>query len=285
MSIKVSNVSFTYYKKTPNKYQALHDISLEIPSNSFTGIVGHTGSGKSTLVQLFNGLLIPDSGRIEIDDKFVIEGGKKKVKHVRELRKHLGLVFQFPEYQLFEETVEKDVAFGLRNYGVDEKTALEKAHKTLVSLGLDESYFKRSPFELSGGEKRKVALAGILVLEPKILVLDEPTAGLDPKSASDVMHLVAKLHEQGTTIIMITHDMDMLFRYCERVLLLKDGRLDYDGDPTNLFTKPEDELSIEIPKIFEFIQILNKKGLKVPYSEGKSKRNLIDFIAERKANK
>ena len=281
MSIKVENVSFTYSKKTPNSYEAVHDVSLEIKKNSITGIVGHTGSGKSTLVQMFNGLLKPEKGRVIVDD-FVISSDTKKIKNVKQLRKHVGLVFQFPEYQLFDETVEKDVSFGPKNFGMNEKEAIEKAHEALSMIGLGESYYKRSPFELSGGEKRKVALAGILAIEPEILILDEPTAGLVPKSSQEVLNLIANLHKQGKTIVIITHDMDLLFQYCEHVILLKDGEVAFDGEPNKLFSGDIDNLSIDVPKIYQFLDILKKKGLDLSKENIKSLEELVDIISKRK---
>ncbi len=281
MSIKVENVSFTYSKKTPNSYEALHNVSLEIKKNSITGIVGHTGSGKSTLVQMFNGLLKPETGTITVDD-FVIDSKQKKIKNVKQLRKHVGLVFQFPEYQLFDETVEKDVSFGPKNFGMNNIDALNKAHEALAMMGIDETYYKRSPFELSGGEKRKVALAGILAIDPDILILDEPTAGLDPKSSLEVLTLVEKLHEQGKTIVIITHDMDLLFRYCDHVVLLKDGNVAFDGKPENLFQKNIDDLSIDVPKIYQFLDILKKKGLDLSKENIRSVDELVKVLTERR---
>lgn len=281
MSIKVENVSFTYSKKTPNSYEALHNVSLEIKKNSITGIVGHTGSGKSTLVQMFNGLLKPETGTINVDD-FVIDSKQKKIKNVKQLRKHVGLVFQFPEYQLFDETVEKDVSFGPKNFGMNNIDALNKAHEALAMMGIDETYYKRSPFELSGGEKRKVALAGILAIDPDILILDEPTAGLDPKSSLEVLTLVEKLHEQGKTIVIITHDMDLLFRYCDHVVLLKDGNVAFDGKPENLFQKNIDDLSIDVPKIYQFLDILKKKGLDLSKENIRSVDELVKVLTERR---
>ena len=281
MSIKVENVSFTYSKKTPNSYEALHNVSLEIKKNSITGIVGHTGSGKSTLVQMFNGLLKPETGTITVDD-FVIDSKQKKIKNVKQLRKHVGLVFQFPEYQLFDETVEKDVSFGPKNFGMNNIDALNKAHEALAMMGIDETYYKRSPFELSGGEKRKVALAGILAIDPDILILDEPTAGLDPKSSLEVLTLVEKLHEQGKTIVIITHDMDLLFRYCDHVVLLKDGSVAFDGKPENLFQKNIDDLSIDVPKIYQFLDILRKKGLDLSKENIRSVDELVKVLTERR---
>ena len=281
MSIKVENVSFTYSKKTPNSYEALHNVSLEIKKNSITGIVGHTGSGKSTLVQMFNGLLKPETGTITVDD-FVIDSKQKKIKNVKQLRKHVGLVFQFPEYQLFDETVEKDVSFGPKNFGMNNIDALNRAHEALAMMGIDETYYKRSPFELSGGEKRKVALAGILAIDPDILILDEPTAGLDPKSSLEVLTLVEKLHEQGKTIVIITHDMDLLFRYCDHVVLLKDGSVAFDGKPENLFQKNIDDLSIDVPKIYQFLDILKKKGLDLSKENIRSVDELVKVLTERR---
>ena len=260
MGIKISNVFYTYSPKSPNKTDALKDVSLSIEEHSFVAFVGETGSGKSTLMQNLNALVVPASGEIDVDG-FIITPKAKKNKKIKELRKHVGLVFQFPEYQLFEETVEKDVAFGVKNFGADDKTALEKAHQAILSVGLDESYFTRSPFDLSGGEKRRVAIAGILAIEPDILVLDEPTAGLDPKGVNDLMSLVCKMHEMGKTIILVTHDMDVVMKYCEKVYVLKKGELAFVGNPYQLFALDNEELSIEVPILYELARKLKQKGL------------------------
>ena len=262
MGIKVSNVFYTYAAKSPNMTLALNDVSLTIEEHSFVAFVGETGSGKSTLMQNLNALLIPSKGQIDIDD-FVITPKPRKNKRIKQLRKHVGLVFQFPEYQLFEETVEKDVAFGVKNFGAKDNEALEKAHQAILSVGLDESYFKRSPFDLSGGEKRRVAIAGILAIEPDILVLDEPTAGLDPKGVSDLMSLITKMHEMGKTIILVTHDMDVVMKYCEKVYVLKKGKLAFTGNPYQLFALDNEDLSIEVPALFELARKLKQKGLKL----------------------
>ena len=274
MSIKVNNVSYTYLKKTEQRVLALDNISLEIKKGTITALVGHTGSGKSTLIQLFNALLLPDTGTVEVDD-YVISPNKKKNKNIKELRKHIASIFQFPEYQLFEETVEKDVAFGLRNYGVKEDEAIKKAHEALSLVGLDESFYKRSPFELSGGEKRRVAIAGILVLNPEILILDEPTVGLDPAGTKIILDLIKKLHAEGKTIIMVTHDMELVFEYATDVIVLKEGKVAFEGKPEVLFGKNSGDLSLEIPKLYEFLQKLEKRGLGINMPKIRNIDNLI----------
>lgn len=281
MAIKVSNVFYTYFPKSPNATLALNDVSLTIEEHSFVAFVGQTGSGKSTLIQNFNALLVPSSGQIEVDG-FVITPKAKKNKNVKELRKHVGIVFQFPEYQLFEETVEKDVAFGVKNFGADDNLALEKAHKALLSVGLDESYFSRSPFDLSGGEKRRVAIAGILAIEPDILVLDEPTAGLDPKGVHDIMSLVEQMHKDGKTIILVTHDMDVVMKYCEKVYVLNKGKLVFEGNPYQLFAQDNEALSIEVPALFELARKLKQKGLKLDIE---SIHSVDDFIKQYMENR
>lgn len=281
MSIKVSNLFYSYMPKTPMESLALNDVSLEIKDHSFTAFVGHTGSGKSTLVQMFNALLKPTSGTVEVDG-FVVEGSKrkKKTKHLKELRKHVGLVFQFPEYQLFEETVEKDVAFGVKNFGAKDEEALEKAHKALLSVGIPESYFKRSPFELSGGEKRRVAIAGILAIEPDILVLDEPTAGLDLKGSNEIMSLLQEMHKNGTTIILVTHDMDLVMKYCSDVFVLNHGKLIFNGTPSELFENASDEMAIEIPPLYVLAKKLVDSGISLDIEKIKNTDDLINQLKE-----
>ena len=281
MAIKISNVFYTYSPKTPNAYQALNDVSLTIENKSFVAFVGETGSGKSTLVQTLNALLVPSLGQVEVDD-FVITNKAKKNKKIKELRKHIGLVFQFPEYQLFEETVEKDVAFGVKNFGADNKTALEKAHAALLSVGLDESYFTRARFDLSSGEKRRVAIAGIIAIEPDILVLDEPTAGLDPRGVNDIMSLLTVLHELGKTIIIVTHDMDIVLKYCEKVFVLNKGKLAFEGDPYQLFSKNNEELGIEVPALYELARKLKDKGLDLDIENIHNVDEFIDQLLEKK---
>jgi len=279
MPIKVSNLFYTYLPKSPIQTEALRGVSLEIESHSFCGILGQTGSGKSTLIQTLNALLIPTQGEVRVDE-FLVLNKKNKNKKIKQLRKHLAIVFQFPEYQLFEETVEKDVAFGAKNFGASKEEALKKAHQALISVGLDESYFKRSPFELSGGEKRRVAIAGILAIEPDILVLDEPTAGLDPKGATDIMSLVEEMYNQGKSIILVTHDMDLVLKYCQKVFVLKEGLLVFEGTPGDLFRDGESNFSIEIPLLFQYAKKLKNRGLPIDINCIKETQDLIKQIKE-----
>jgi energy-coupling factor transport system ATP-binding protein len=279
MPIKVSNLFYTYLPKSPIQTEALRGVSLEIESHSFCGILGQTGSGKSTLIQTLNALLIPTQGEVRVDE-FLVLNKKNKNKKIKQLRKHLAIVFQFPEYQLFEETVEKDVAFGAKNFGASKEEALKKAHQALISVGLDESYFKRSPFELSGGEKRRVAIAGILAIEPDILVLDEPTAGLDPKGATDIMSLVEEMYNQGKSIILVTHDMDLVLKYCQKVFVLKEGLLVFEGTPGDLFRDGESNFSIEIPLLFQYAKKLKNRGLPIDINRIKETQDLIKQIKE-----
>ena len=281
MAIQIKNLRYVYLPKTPNAQVALDDVSLTIPENSFCAFIGRTGSGKSTLVQNLNALLIPTSGEIIVDE-YHVGPKKRKNKNIKQLRKHLSVVFQFPEYQLFEETVEKDVAFGLKNFGVKHEEALEKAHAALKSVGIPESYFKRSPFELSGGERRRVAIAGIIAINPDILVLDEPTAGLDAKGANDVMSLVKAMHEQGKTIILVTHDMDLVMRYCQLVYVLKDGKLSFEGPAELLFDTIEENSAIEIPPLYKLAKLLKQRGAPIDITKVKS---IDDLISQAKAGK
>ncbi len=283
MAIEVKSVFYTYLPKTPNETVALKDVSLKIEDKSFVAFLGETGSGKSTLMQNLNALLTPSQGEIVVDN-FVIGNKKNKNKKIKELRKHVGLVFQFPEYQLFEETVEADVAFGCKNFGAKKEEALEKAHKALLSVGIDESYFKRSPLELSGGEKRRVAIAGILAIEPDILVLDEPTAGLDPKGSDEIMNLVKTMNDNGTTIILVTHDMDLVMKYAKQVFVLHEGRLVFGGTPNCLFNHVDENMSIEIPPVYLLANKLKEKGIPLDIENIKSTDDLVRQIAEWRKN-
>ena len=224
MSIKIHQLEHVYNPNTPFSHAALKGINLEIPEGKVTAIIGQTGSGKSTLVQHLNGLLIPTAGTLDICGYHIQP--LLKIKDVKQLRKEVGLVFQFPEYQLFEETIEKDIAFGPKNFGVEETEASQLVRNILPVVGLNESYLDRSPFELSGGQKRRVAIAGILVLDPKVLVLDEPTAGLDPQGAKEMMTLFMRLNrEQNKTVLLVTHDMESAYYAADRIAMLYNGRI------------------------------------------------------------
>ena len=275
MSIKVNHISHSYYKKTPNEVLALNDVSLNIEDGSFVALVGETGSGKSTFVQHLNALILPDSGDIEIN-QYHISPNKRKNKKLHDLRKHIGLIFQFPEYQLFEETVLKDVAFGPKNFGYKEEEANQKAKEALTLVNIDESYYERTPFELSGGERRRVAIAGILAIDPDVLVLDEPTAGLDYQGSQDVMNLVKELNQKGKTIILVTHDMDVVYRYANRAILLKNGKIDFDGTPTELFAR--NEKTLDLPFLFDLASKLNDKGYHIPLDKIHTISDVLAYI-------
>ena len=272
MAIQIKNLHYFYTKEKP----ALTNISLDIKEGSFTAIIGETGSGKSTLIQNLNALLVPSEGEIKVGD-FLITNNKKKNKKIKELRKKLAIVFQFPEYQLFEETVLKDVAFGVKNFGAKQKEAEEKAKSALASVGIDSSYYEKSPFELSGGERRRVAIAGILAIEPEILVLDEPTAGLDMQGTIDIMNLVSQMHKDGKTIILVTHDMDIVMKYAEDVIVLHDGSVLYQGNPHDLFNNYDEKMGIEVPTLYRLGIALKNKGIPLDLSKI---RNIDDLVIQ-----
>ena len=277
MGIQVKNIFYTYQKKATNATQALADVSLAINDNDFLAIVGETGSGKSTLAQMFNALLVPDKGDVLVND-YVINYKNRKSRKLRGLRKHVGLVFQFPEYQLFEETVEKDVAFGVKNFGVKGEEAIKRAHEALKQVGLDESYFKRAPFDLSGGEKRKVAIAGILAIDPDILVFDEPTAGFDPRSSKDLMNLITEFHNNGKTIIIITHDMDLVNTYTKRVVMLERGQVTFDGAPNELFAYIKGYDRLDTPSVIKVAEKLKEKGMDIDIKQIHTNEDLLEAI-------
>ena len=261
MGIALENVSFTYQEGTPLASTALSDVSLTIEDGSYTALIGHTGSGKSTILQLLNGLLVPSQGSVRVFDTFITSTSKNK--DIRQIRKQVGLVFQFAENQIFEETVLKDVAFGPQNFGVSEEDAEKIAREKLALVGIDESLFDRSPFELSGGQMRRVAIAGILAMEPAILVLDEPTAGLDPLGRKELMNLFKKLHQSGMTIVLVTHLMDDVAEYANQVYVMEKGRLVKGGKPSDVFQDVVfmEEVQLGVPKITAFCKRLADRGV------------------------
>ena len=261
MGIILDNVSYTYQEGTPFASAALSDVSLTIEDGSYTAIIGHTGSGKSTILQLLNGLLVPTKGSVRVFDTLITSTSINK--QIRQIRKQVGLVFQFAENQIFEETVLKDVAFGPQNFGVSVEEAEAIAREKLDLVGIDESLFERSPFELSGGQMRRVAIAGILAMEPSILVLDEPTAGLDPIGRKELMTLFEKLHQDGITIVLVTHLMDDVAEFADQVYVMEKGKLVKSGKPSLVFQNVEfmEKIQLGVPKITRFAQRLANRGV------------------------
>ena len=261
MGIILDNVSYTYQEGTPFASAALSDVSLSIEDGSYTAIIGHTGSGKSTILQLLNGLLVPTKGSVRVFDTLITPTSVNK--QIRQIRKQVGLVFQFAENQIFEETVLKDVAFGPQNFGVSVEEAEAIAREKLALVGIDESLFERSPFELSGGQMRRVAIAGILAMEPSILVLDEPTAGLDPIGRNELMALFKKLHQDGITIVLVTHLMDDVAEFADQVYVMEKGKLVKGGKPSIVFQNVEfmEKIQLGVPKITRFAQRLVDRGI------------------------
>lgn len=263
MPIVIESLQHTYLPGTALAYPAVSDVSLTIENGEFLGIIGHTGSGKSTLIQHFNGLLLPTSGSVLVDG---LDTRDKKLRTT--IRSSVGMVFQYPEYQLFEETVLQDVSFGPKNMGLDEGEVRERALSAMTRVGLEPNQFaEKSPFDLSGGEKRRAALAGILAMEPKYLVLDEPMAGLDPRGRAEILSLLETLRAQkGTTIIMVSHSMDDVAKYADRIAVLEKGALFCVDTPANVFSQPEQLLSmgLNIPQATRLAVQLRQSGLDVP---------------------
>ena len=263
MSIELKNISYTYMPKTPFEHLALDDISITIPEGKITAIAGHTGSGKSTLIQHFNGLLKPNKGTILVDG---VDIGKKNTE-AKAARRKVGIVFQYPEYQLFEETIAKDIAFGPRNIGCSEDETQERVKQAMDFVNLDyDNYAHRSPFQLSGGQKRRAAIAGILALQPKYLVLDEPTAGLDPKGRESLMEKFRRLHkEKGTTIVLISHNMDNIASYADNVIILNKGKVTMEATPEEAFSKKEiiSQAGLELPEVKTIMNELAQNGLEI----------------------
>ncbi|MDE5977008.1 MAG: energy-coupling factor ABC transporter ATP-binding protein [Turicibacter sp.] len=265
MQIKFESVNHIYNAKTPMAQRALHDINFEIPSGQFLAIIGHTGSGKSTLIQHMNGLLKPSSGSIAVGERVI--NSSEKNKGLKEVRQQVGLVFQFPEYQLFEDTVEKDIMFGPMNYGVSEAEARQRAHDVIEMVGLNVSILKASPFNLSGGQMRRIAIAGILAMNPDILVLDEPTAGLDPQGQFEIMEMFNTLNKQyGKTIVLVTHDMNLVAEYAEEMIVMHRGVMRLKGKPNQVFKEVEilKECGITLPIATKnYYDLANKIGITV----------------------
>ncbi|EED2402933.1 energy-coupling factor ABC transporter ATP-binding protein [Listeria monocytogenes] len=260
MEIKLEQLGYCYQKNSPFEKRALLDVNVSFDSGSYSAIIGHTGSGKSTLLQHLNALLMPTEGKITVGDREIIAGVKQK--KLRDLRKKVGIVFQFPEAQLFEETVEKDICFGPMNFGVSEEDAKLRAKKVIYEVGLTEEILSRSPFELSGGQMRRVAIAGVLAMEPEVLVLDEPTAGLDPHGREEIMEMFYTLHkEKGLTTVLVTHSMEDAARYAEKIVLMKAGTVLQIGTPREIFAKPDElvDLGLSVPDVVRFQGLFERK--------------------------
>ena len=260
--MKLENVSFTYSPNTAYEIHALKNINLEIRDGEFIGLIGHTGSGKSTLVQHFNGLMRATSGAIYYNGENIYREGYS----MKNLRSKVGLVFQYPEHQLFEVDVLTDVCFGPKNQGLSREEAEERAKKALQLVGLKEKYYKQSPFELSGGQKRRVAIAGVLAMEPDVLILDEPTAGLDPKGRDEILEQIKKLHEEKRiTIILVSHSMEDVAKYVGRIIVMNQGEAMYDGTPKEVFAhyKELEKVGLAAPQVTYIMNALAEKGFGV----------------------
>ncbi|WP_212648350.1 energy-coupling factor ABC transporter ATP-binding protein [Listeria monocytogenes] len=260
MEIKLEQLGYCYQKNSPFEKRALLDVNVSFDSGSYSAIIGHTGSGKSTLLQHLNALLMPTEGKITVGDREIVAGVKQK--KLRDLRKKVGIVFQFPEAQLFEETVEKDICFGPMNFGVSEEDAKLRAKKVIYEVGLTEEILSRSPFELSGGQMRRVAIAGVLAMDPEVLVLDEPTAGLDPHGREEIMEMFYNLHkEKGLTTVLVTHSMEDAARYAEKIVLMKAGTVLQIGTPREIFAKPDElvDLGLSVPDVVRFQGLFERK--------------------------
>ena len=260
MSIIIKNLTHIYSPSSPFERVALSDINLTINDGDFVGIIGHTGSGKSTLIQHFNGLIMPNEGSVIIDGEDITQKGY----NMKNVRKKVGIVFQYPEYQLFEETVYKDIAFGPKNMGMTDEEIDKQIHDVIKMVGLKEKHLEKSPFELSGGQKRRVAIAGVLAMNPKILILDEPTAGLDPKGRDDILATIKKIHdEKGTTVILVTHSMEDIVKIAKSIIVMSDGKALMHESVKNVFSKPEflKSIGLNVPQITEVVNKLKEKGI------------------------
>jgi energy-coupling factor transport system ATP-binding protein len=285
MSIKIENLTHIYMPKSPFEKVALDNVSLEIENGEFVALIGHTGSGKSTLIQHFNGLLDATSGKIIVDGVDITD---KKAK-LTDIRKKVGLVFQYPEYQLFEETIAKDIEFGPRNLGLSEEEILSRVIKSMEMVGLDyETYKDKSPFDLSGGQKRRVAIAGVIAMQPTTLILDEPTAGLDPKGRDDILAQITKLHKDyNMTIIIVSHSMEDVAKIAKRIIVMNDGKVALQGTPAEVFKEVEtlEKIGLGVPQVTYLVRELRKKGFNIPdsiFTIDEAKKELLSILKENK---
>lgn len=284
MSIKIENLVHVYMPKSPFEKVALNNISLEVRDGEFIALIGHTGSGKSTLIQHMNGLLKPTSGKIIVDETDITEKGVK----LTDIRKKVGLVFQYPEYQLFEETIEKDIEFGPRNLGLPQEEITKRVIRAMERVGLDyEEYRNKSPFDLSGGQKRRVAIAGVIAMEPKILILDEPTAGLDPKGRDDILNQIKILHkEYKMTIILVSHSMEDVAKIAERIIVMNKGEIALEGAPNEVFKEIEklESMGLAVPQVTYLVRALREKGFNLKediYTIDQAKEELLKVLKKK----
>lgn len=285
MSIKIENLTYVYMPKTPFEKKALDNVSLEIEDGEFLAVIGHTGSGKSTLIQHLNGLLKPASGKIYVDGTDITDKDTKLV----DIRKKVGLVFQYPEYQLFEETIAKDIAYGPSNLGLNDDEILRRVKKSMEMVGLDYDEYKDiSPFELSGGQKRRVAIAGVIAMEPKVLILDEPTAGLDPAGRDDILEQIKLLHEKyNMTIILVSHSMEDVGKLAEKIIVMNDGHIELQGKPKEVFREIDtlERIGLAVPQVTYLMRELKKKGFNVSediFTVEKAKSELLNILLKNK---
>lgn len=284
MSIKIENLTHIYMKGSPFEKKALDNVNITINSGEFLALIGHTGSGKSTLIQHINGLLKPDSGSIIIDDIDITE---KKI-NLSFIRKKVGLVFQYPEYQLFEETIEKDIAFGPKNLGLSDDDINKRVKRAMNMVGLDyEKYKDKSPFELSGGQKRRVAIAGVVAMEPKILILDEPTAGLDPKGRDEILGKIKDLHlEYNMTIVLVSHSMEDVAKLADRILVMNKGKCILDGKPSEVFKEIDtlESVGLAVPQVTYLVKRLKSKGFDISdsiFTVEQAKKEILRILNKR----
>ena len=260
--VKLEGVSFVYGKKSPYEIHALDNVDLAIEENLITGIIGHTGSGKSTLVQMFNGLIKPDSGCVTVDGEDIWA----KPKQIGKIRFKIGMVMQYPEYQLFAETVREDITYGPKNMGLDDEEIKHRVAKSASFCGLDEDTLDKSPFDLSGGQKRRVALAGVMAMEPKLLVLDEPAAGLDPRGRREILGGIRKYQkESGSSVVIVSHSMEDMAMYCDRIIVMSHGKLILEGEPKDVFSQVKllQSAGLDVPEIAKIITALREKGVSI----------------------
>ncbi len=285
--VKVESLSHVYGKGTPFEKTAVDGVDLEIQQGEFVGVIGHTGSGKSTLIQHLNGLLKPTQGRVLINGKDIWAKGAD----IRRTRFEVGLVFQYPEYQLFEETVYKDIAFGPRNMGLREEEIRDAVADAVRFVGLKAKHMERSPFELSGGQKRRVAIAGVIAMRPQVLILDEPTAGLDPKGRDMILEQIKRYHEQtGSTVLLVSHSMEDIARYTTKLLVMNHGRIFAYDEPQNVFARADEliALGLDVPQVTHVFSLLRQRGYEIaskpPLTVEEASEEILRYLMRRKGN-